>query len=99
LDLSYLESNVAPRIAIKWFDIGLYLDIPDDDLYRIKQITDPCGSKCTEMLSRWLARSPNDPDESFRPTWRNMYNAMLAIECTQGAEDLKEDLMNLNDDI
>ena len=100
LDFTYLESDVVPRIATEWFNIGLFLEIPSYDLNRIKQLTNPCGSKCIDMLGRWLKRSPEDPDENYRPTWRNMYKAMIAIDYVRPAEEMKEDLMknimNLN---
>ncbi|XP_065893193.1 uncharacterized protein [Dysidea avara] len=96
LDLTFLESDVVPRIATEWFDVGLYLDIPEYDLSNIKHLSNPCGSKCIDMLGRWLRRNPNHPDNFFRPTWRNMYNAMIAIDYVRPAEELKEDLMNLN---
>ena len=28
LDFTYLESEVVPRIATEWFNIGLFLEIP-----------------------------------------------------------------------
>ncbi|XP_065893061.1 uncharacterized protein [Dysidea avara] len=96
LDLTFLESDVVPRIATDWFDVGLYLDIPGHDLSNIRQLSNPCGSKCIDMLGRWLKRNPNHPDKFFRPTWRNMYNAMIAIDYVRPAEELKEDLMSLN---
>ena len=95
LDIAYLESDVVPRIATDWFDIGLYLELPDYKLDGIKQFTNPCGSKCIDMLGRWLKRSPEDPNKNFRPTWRNMYNAMKAIDYVRPAEEMKEDLMKL----
>jgi len=85
----------VPRIATDWFDIGLYLELPDYKLDSIRQLTNPCGSKCIDMLGRWLKRSPDHPDKNFRPTWRNMYKAMIAIEYVRPAEELKEDLMKL----
>ena len=53
LDLAYLESNVVCRIATDWFDVGLFLDIPDYELETIKQLSNPISSKCTEMLKKW----------------------------------------------
>jgi len=95
LDQAYLESDVVPRIATEWYDIGLYLEMPDHDLDCIKQLTDPCGRKCIEMLSRWLKRDPNHPNITYRPTWKNMYNAMIAIDFVTPAEELKKDLTKI----
>jgi len=47
------------------------------------------------MLNKWLKRSPEDPDENYCPTWRNMYNAMIAIDYVRPAEEMKEDLMKI----
>ena len=97
LDLAYLESNVVPRIATEWYDVGLYLDIPDYELDRIRQLSNPTGSKCNEMLKMWWkSRTPNDPDISRRNVWRNMYDAMVAAELIRAAEDLKHDIRNID---
>jgi len=96
LDIAYLESDVVPRIVTEWFDIGLFLEIPDDDLDNIKQLTNPCGRKCIDMLGRWIKRSAEHPNRNFHPTWRSMYNAMIAIDYLRPAEEMKEDLMNSN---
>jgi len=95
LDFSYLENDVVPRIATDWFDIGLYLELPDYKLDGIKRLTNPSGSKCIDMLGRWLKRSPEHPNRHFRPTWRNLYNAMIALDYVRSAEELKEDLMRV----
>ncbi|XP_065893035.1 uncharacterized protein [Dysidea avara] len=93
LDLPYLESNVVCRIATDWYDVGLYLDIPAYELDKIRQLSNPTGSKCTEMLKKWwTSRTPDDPDTSRRNVWRNMYDAMRAVELIKAAEDLKCDL-------
>jgi len=53
LDFAYLESNVVCRIATDWFDVGLFLDIPDYELETIRRPSNPTSSKCTEMLKKW----------------------------------------------
>jgi len=96
LDLAYLESNVVCRIAADWYDVGLFLDIPDYQLDSIKQLSNPTGSKCNEMLKIWWkSRTPDDPDIARRNIWRNMYDAMRAVELIKAAEDLKHDLRNM----
>ena len=97
LDFAYLESNVVCRIATDWYDVGLFLDIPEYELDRIRQLSNPTGSKCNEMMRMWLiSRTPDDPDISRRNIWRNMYDAMIAVELIKAAEDLKHDLRNID---
>jgi len=88
----YIEQNVVPRIATEWYDVGLELGIKDYELDKIKLIVDPTGGKCTDMLKAWLKRSATGP-ENRCPTWRNMYDAMRALDLNKAAEDMKDDLL------
>ena len=88
-DLAYLQNNIAPNIATIWYSVGWCLKIPTSDLKSIKRVNGPCESKCLDMLRRWYNRNPNDPDISRRPTWKNMYDAMMTIGLVDEAEYLK----------
>ena len=93
---AYLEGTVVPRIADKWHDVGLELDIPDERLKIIRHLTDPSGEKCKAMLSKWLERKMIDPDDRKQnPTWGNMYNAMCALDMNRAAEEMKEELAQM----
>ena len=48
------------------------------------------------MLQMWLQRG-SDVQKSHRPTWENMYKAMIAIELFAAAERLQEKLENILD--
>ena len=86
VDLHYLNSHVAPRIAADWYDVGLLLHIPQHKLDAMKKLGDPVGSKCKELFKMWLTQS------SDHATWRNLLNAMKAIDLIKAAEELEEDL-------
>lgn len=92
MDFRYLDSTVIPRVAVKWYQIGLNLNIESFKLDNIRRETDRTTEQCLEMLSTWLLRS-SKVEESLRPTWENMHNAMIAIDLIAGAERLKENLV------
>ena len=87
----YLKANVTRRIATVWETVGLYLKIHSDDLSTIKQLTNPSGDKCRQMLLIWLKR--NQADASKSPTWKNMYKAMCSLDMIRPAEILQEELL------
>ena len=95
VDLKYLNEKVIPRIAVKWYDIGMQLKIPSYKLDNIRNETDHITQRCLQMLQMWLQRSSN-AEKSHRPTWENMYNAMIAIELIAAAETLKKEITNLS---
>ena len=88
VDYRYLNGTVAPRVATKWYQIGLKLDIDSFKLDNIRREIDRTTEQCLEMLREWLNRSSEEA-ESFRPTWENMHNAMTALDLKAGAERLK----------
>ena len=88
----YLDKTVKPRVAVKWYQIGLKLNMESFKLDNIRRVTDRITEQCLEMLSEWLNRSSKEP-ESFRPTWENMHNAMTALNLNAGAERLEEKLV------
>ena len=59
--------------AVEWFLLGIYLDIPESDLEKIKY-ENPCSvTDCKrEMLSTWLRRNP-------QPTWAVIVTALSDI--------------------
>ena len=96
VDLKYLNEKVIPRIAVKWYDIGIQLNIPSYRLDNIRNETDHITQQCLQMLQMWLQRSSNAENKSHCPTWENMYKAMIAIEMIAAAETLKKDIANLS---
>ena len=92
VDYKYLNGRVAPRVATKWYQIGLKLDIDSFKLDNIRREIDRTTEQCLEMLSEWFSRSSEEA-ESFRPTWENMLKAMTALDLNAGAERLKEKLV------
>jgi len=94
LGRDYLESNVAIKIAPEWYDVGLYLGVSMEHLDSIKQLTNPCASKCNDMLRIWYRRDMNDTDlpAKYLPTWKNIYIAMCNLDMIGPAEDLKDDI-------
>jgi len=98
LSTDYLERIVTPRIANKWYDVGLELDIPDYQLNGIKHLTDPCGEKCKDLLQMWLKRKTDPTQTRFNPTWRNMYIAMCGLDMIKAAEDMKDELERAEDE-
>ena len=59
--------------VVEWYQLGIYLDIPESDLEKIKyenqrNVTD---CKC-EMLSTWLRRNP-------QPTWATVVTTLTDI--------------------
>ena len=96
LDDAYLDCKVVPVIASDWCDVGLELGIPLDKLKNMKHFSNPTGNKCKEMLKMWISRRLDDPNKSRRPTWRNLINSMEALDMMRGAEELKEELMNMD---
>ena len=96
LDDAYLESTVAPRVAVEWHQIGINLKIPIFRLGIIKKETNYTYQQCLEMLQRWLQRG-FDGDESSWPTWENMHKAMIEIGLIAAAERLEDKLKTLID--
>ena len=95
VNLKYLNEKVIPRIAVKWYDIGIQLNIPSFKLDNIRNETDHVTQRCLQMLQMWLQRSSN-AEKSRRPTWDNMYTAMIAIELIAAADTLKKEIANLS---
>ena len=89
LELGYLQAKIVPEIAVKWYEIGLELDIPASKLNTIKNETDHCDARCFEMLQMWLNRGEN-AEEFERPSWKNMEKAMRAVELNFRADNLKK---------
>ena len=94
LNYKYLDEKVIPRVAVKWNEIGIQLNIPSFRLDNIRQETDHVSQRCQEMLQMWLQRG-SSVQESHRPTWENLYKAMIAIELIAPAERLKERVLKL----
>ena len=90
---TYLEEKVIPEfeVALKWYDIGIKLNIPKFILNNIRDQT--ITHRCSDMLQMWLQR-PFNVEESRRPTWENMYKAMIAEGMNLPAEELKKQLTN-----
>ena len=59
LDQGYLQTKIIPEIAVKWFEIGLELDIPHGKLDIIRMETDYSGACCLDMLRLWFNRGKN----------------------------------------
>ena len=97
LNYEYLNKNVIPRIAVEWYDIGIELNIPRYRLDNIKTGNQHHHHihQCLQMLQMWLQRS-SSVEKSRRPTWENMYNAMVAVELTKAAETLKKEIANIS---
>ena len=95
VNLKYLNEKVIPRIAVKWYDIGIQLNIPSYKLDNIRNKTDHVTQRCLQMLQMWLQRSSN-AEKSCRPTWDNMYRAIIAIELIAAADTLKKEIANLS---
>ena len=71
------------------------MNIPSYKLDNIRNETDHITQRCLQMLQMWLQRSSN-VEKSRRPTWENMYNAMIAVELIAAAEILKEEIANIS---
>ena len=95
VDHKYLDETVIPRIASIWYDIGIKLNIPSYKLDNIRIETDHTTRQCMEMLQMWLRRGSN-VEKSHRPTWENMYRAMIAIDLIAAAEELKGKIAHIN---
>jgi len=87
LNSGYLQIKITPYIAVRWYDIGLELEIPDGRLQLIRNECDHCDERCSEMLQIWLDRGPNVKEESKIPNWKNMNNAMCANYLNAWAEE------------
>jgi len=44
---------------------------------------------------KWLSKDPADCKPELRPTWKNLYDSLLAINLIRTAEELKEDVLKL----
>ena len=93
LEQRYLQTKIIPEIAVRWFEIGLELDIPHGKLEIIKTESDYSGACCLDMLRLWFNRGKNVEKESERPIWKNIYNAMCAIDINFRAEELRDLLL------
>ena len=68
LEPSHWQTKIIPEIAVKWFEIGLELDIPAGNLTAIKNEPDHSGARCMEMLQMWFNRGIDVKKESERST-------------------------------
>lgn len=93
LEQRYLQTKIIPEIAVRWFEIGLELDIPHGKLEMIKKETDYSGACCLDMLMQWFNRGKNVEKESERPIWKNMYDAMCAIDLNFRAGEFKDSVL------
>lgn len=62
--------NFLYLVRLKWYDIGLELEIKIEDLDEIKAVNHNDPSKClTEMIKVWL---------TLEPTWEALADALQA---------------------
>ena len=91
VDYTYLQERVIPRVAVKWYSIGIQLQIESFRLDNIRIATSRINEQCLEMLGMWLQRGTSGK-ESHHPTWGNMHKAMIANGLIAAAERLKHKL-------
>ena len=73
------------KIAKKWEDIGIQLDIDDDVLVKVKSDNHGESKNCLrEMLRIWVKKV--DP----QPSWTNLAEALKVLEEDELAQRLKD---------
>ena len=85
---TYLLTQVIPNIAVDWQTIGLELDVPHEKLTLIRNEFDHVSAQCYEMLEIWFKRGETEK-QSECLNWKNMYDAMRALDLNARAEELK----------
>ena len=57
---------------VEWYQLGIQLGIPEAELNNIRHRNDEVKGRRCEMLSTWLAKSP-------QPTWATIINALTGM--------------------
>ena len=76
----------VPRVAPKWYDIGLALDVQSFVLDTIAQ-EQKCPDQPRSMLVKWLQGSPGTGSQAR--TWQSVLNAVGTICGTEAVEDIE----------
>jgi ankyrin repeat protein/GTPase SAR1 family protein len=80
--------SIIHRAALKWYSIGLYLDIEENFLKRIKDgPSNDVEMYCQTMFSRWLS---HDRGTGGTPrTWQSVIDALNTVDFHFLAEELR----------
>ena len=81
-----------PRVAPKWYDLGLVLDIQPFVLAGISHEQEP-ANRPREMFTKWLQGSPGTGSQAR--TWQSVLDAVGTICGTEAVEDIRTDVQTL----
>ena len=76
----------VPRVAPKWYDVGLALDVKSFVLDTIAQ-EQKCPDQPRSMFVKWLQGSPGTGSQAR--TWQSVLDAVGTICGTEAVEDIK----------
>ena len=82
----------VPRVAPKWYDVGLALDVQPFILETIVQ-EQKCPDHPRSMLVKWLQRSPGTGSQAR--TWQSVLDAVGTICGTEAVEDIRTAVQTL----
>ena len=80
-------NQVRDEVAVKWYDLGVCLMIPHEQLDIIKSDT-PFDAKmcCTKMFQTWLQVDP-------KANWSKLIAALKEIKANTLAEKIKNNIL------
>ena len=84
-ELADVLRELYTKVANKWEDLGIFLNIDSGQLDTIKSDSQRCSKSCLrEMLKIWLKQT--EP----APTWKAMVSAIESLGDSKLASDLKK---------
>ena len=80
LDVAHLTELVVPKMATKWFEMGLQLGIDPKELKIIEKDDKNCKDACTKMFMEWL-----DNVQDTEKSWRKVLDALCSQSVRENA--------------
>lgn len=85
-----LQLMAVPRVAAKWYDLGLQLGFRDFRLNTIRSNYGNVEDHCRELFSAWLNGERFSGD--LPRTWAALLNAIKQVSGTDVMEEIEAEL-------
>lgn len=88
--------KVIPRLAAKWFDLGLALGAKDFTLKNIKTDKVDCEECCKEMLHNWCNGKPDCG--SLEVTWETLLDKVESAVDSEASKYIRREILKIEDE-
>ncbi len=88
-----INRYVKPHAAGSWYDIGLELEVGDEDGQELDQIREKYGAAdvtaCFDaMIGKWLKET-----DSAKLTWKTLIDSLKCYGITDAIQDVRENVL------